>query len=79
MSLDPGGVYDLIGDATATVIRPGGSAPREAMPGRGLRIPPFLGRGLCFDNGFRLGIGFGHISNADIHLRNPGENDLMVT
>lgn len=32
-----------------------------------------------FDNGSRLGIRFGHISNADLHQRNPGENDLMVT
>lgn len=27
----------------------------------------------------RLGLRFGHISNADIHRRNPGENDLMLT
>lgn len=27
----------------------------------------------------RLGLRFGHISNADIHRKNPGENDLMLT
>ena len=38
-----------------------------------------LAAAYAFDNGFRLGIRFGHISNADIHRVNPGENDLMVT
>jgi hypothetical protein len=33
----------------------------------------------AFDGGSRLGVRFGHISNADIHRANPGENDLMVT
>lgn len=33
----------------------------------------------AFDGGSRLGLRFGHISNADIHKVNPGENDLMVT
>jgi lipid A 3-O-deacylase len=33
----------------------------------------------AFDNGSRLGVRFGHISNADIHKVNPGENDLMLT
>ncbi len=32
-----------------------------------------------FANRSRLGLRFGHISNADIHRRNPGENDLMLT
>jgi len=32
-----------------------------------------------FDNDIRLGVGFAHISNAGIHDRNPGENELMVT
>ncbi|MGO8917537.1 MAG: acyloxyacyl hydrolase [Stellaceae bacterium] len=32
-----------------------------------------------WDNGSRLGLRFGHISSADIHLVNPGENDLMLT
>jgi lipid A 3-O-deacylase len=27
----------------------------------------------------RLGLRFGHISNANLHRRNPGENDLMLT
>ena len=38
-----------------------------------------LAASYVFDNGSRLGIRFGHISNADLHQRNPGENDLMVT
>jgi hypothetical protein len=38
-----------------------------------------LAASYAFDNGSRLGLRFGHISNADIHQRNPGENDLMVT
>jgi lipid A 3-O-deacylase len=33
----------------------------------------------AFDNGSRLGVRFGHISNADTHKVNPGENDLMLT
>jgi lipid A 3-O-deacylase len=33
----------------------------------------------AFDGGSRLGVRFGHISNADIHKVNPGENDLMLT
>lgn len=32
-----------------------------------------------FTNGGRLGLRFGHISSADIHPVNPGENDLMLT
>lgn len=32
----------------------------------------------AFDSGSRLGVRFGHISNADIHKANPGENDLML-
>jgi lipid A 3-O-deacylase len=27
----------------------------------------------------RLGLRIGHISNADLHRKNPGENDLMLT
>lgn len=38
-----------------------------------------LAAAYAFDNGSRLGIRFGHISNADVHRVNPGENDLMVT
>jgi lipid A 3-O-deacylase len=38
-----------------------------------------LAAAYAFDSGSRLGIRFGHISNADIHRVNPGENDLMVT
>ena len=33
----------------------------------------------AFDGGSRLGLRFGHVSNADTHKRNPGENDLMLT
>jgi lipid A 3-O-deacylase len=33
----------------------------------------------AFDSGSRLGVRFGHISNADTHKVNPGENDLMLT
>lgn len=32
-----------------------------------------------FANRSRLGLRFGHISNADIHRKNPGDNDLMLT
>jgi lipid A 3-O-deacylase len=32
-----------------------------------------------FDNFSRLGVRLGHISNANSHRRNPGDNDLMVT
>ena len=32
-----------------------------------------------FSNQSRLGLRFGHISNADSQRRNPGENDLMLT
>jgi hypothetical protein len=32
-----------------------------------------------FDNQSRLGIRLGHISNATLHRRNPGDNDLMLT
>lgn len=32
-----------------------------------------------FDNGHRLGIKLGHISNADINDTNPGAEDLMIT
>ena len=38
-----------------------------------------LAAAYAFGDGSRLGIRFGHISNADIHWVNPGENDLMVT
>lgn len=38
-----------------------------------------LAAAYAFANGSRLGIRFGHISNADIHRMNPGENDLMLT
>jgi lipid A 3-O-deacylase len=38
-----------------------------------------LAAAYAFESGARLGIRFGHISNADIHRVNPGENDLMVT
>jgi lipid A 3-O-deacylase len=33
----------------------------------------------AFESGSRLGLRFGHISNADIHNVNPGENDVMAT
>jgi hypothetical protein len=32
-----------------------------------------------FDNGHRVGIRAAHISNADIHDANPGEEELLVT
>jgi lipid A 3-O-deacylase len=32
-----------------------------------------------FDNDMRLGLRFGHISNANTNNINPGENDLMLT
>jgi len=32
-----------------------------------------------FDNGHRLGVRAAHISNADIHERNPGEEELLLT
>ena len=32
-----------------------------------------------FDNAGRIGVRFGHISNADIHKSNPGDNDVMLT
>ena len=32
-----------------------------------------------FDNLSRLGFRLGHISNANAHARNPGDNDLMLT
>jgi hypothetical protein len=38
-----------------------------------------LAAAYAFDNGSRLGLRFGHISNADIHKVNPGENDVMAT
>jgi len=38
-----------------------------------------LAAAYAFADGSRLGIRFGHISNADIHRVNPGENDLMLT
>jgi hypothetical protein len=38
-----------------------------------------LAAAYAFDNGSRLGVRFGHISNANIHKANPGENDLMLT
>jgi hypothetical protein len=33
----------------------------------------------AFSNGSRLGLRIGHISNADTHKVNPGENDVMLT
>jgi len=38
-----------------------------------------LAAAYAFADGSRLGIRFGHISNADLHRVNPGENDLMLT
>jgi len=32
-----------------------------------------------FENRSRLGLRLGHISNANIHRKNPGDNDLMLT
>jgi lipid A 3-O-deacylase len=32
-----------------------------------------------FANLSRFGLRLGHISNADLHTKNPGENDLMLT
>jgi lipid A 3-O-deacylase len=32
-----------------------------------------------FDNGHRLGVRAAHISNADIHERNPGEEEILLT
>jgi hypothetical protein len=32
-----------------------------------------------FDNGHRLGVRVAHISNADIHDRNPGEEEYFLT
>ena len=32
-----------------------------------------------FDNGHRLGVRAAHISNASIHERNPGEEELLLT
>ena len=32
-----------------------------------------------FDNGHRLGVRAAHISNASIHDRNPGEEELLLT
>ncbi len=32
-----------------------------------------------FDNASRLGLRVGHISNANTHQRNPGDNDVMLT
>jgi lipid A 3-O-deacylase len=37
-----------------------------------------LAAAYAFENSSRFGIRFGDFSNADIHQRNPGENDLMV-
>ena len=38
-----------------------------------------LAAAYAFENGARVGVRFGHISNADLHRANPGENDLMIT
>lgn len=35
--------------------------------------------GYRFDNGHRLGVRVAHISNADIHDRNPGEEEYYLT
>ena len=35
--------------------------------------------GYRFDNGHRLGVRAAHISNADIHERNPGEEEILLT
>lgn len=32
-----------------------------------------------FDNRSRLGVQFGHISNAGIHARNPSDNEALLT
>lgn len=32
-----------------------------------------------FDSGSRLGVQFAHVSNAGIHKRNPGDNEMLVT
>ena len=32
-----------------------------------------------FDAGSRLGFQFAHISNAGIHKRNPGDNEMLIT
>ena len=32
-----------------------------------------------FDGGSRLGVQFAHISNAGIHARNPGDDELLLT
>lgn len=38
-----------------------------------------LGLAWQFANGARLGLQAAHISNADLHERNPGEEDFLVT
>jgi hypothetical protein len=35
--------------------------------------------GYRFDNGHRLGLRAAHISNADIHEHNPGEEEILLT
>jgi hypothetical protein len=55
-----------------------GSGNDESLGGT-LEFRLSLAAAYAFENGSRLGIRFGHISNADLHQRNPGENDLMVT
>lgn len=32
-----------------------------------------------FDGGSRLGVQFAHISNAGLHKRNPGDNEMLAT
>jgi lipid A 3-O-deacylase len=32
-----------------------------------------------FDNGHRLGVRVAHISNAGIHDKNPGEEEILLT
>jgi len=52
---------------------------RDENLGGPLEFRLSLAAAYAFGNGTRLGIRFGHISNANIHRLNPGENDLMVT
>lgn len=40
---------------------------------------PTLGLAWQFTNGARLGLQAAHISNGDLHERNPGEEDFLVT
>lgn len=38
-----------------------------------------LGLAYQMDDGGRLGLKIGHLSNGDLYGRNPGENEIMVT